>query len=248
MSDGEVTTTQNFESDMWDDFASNVPDERPGGDFAELPKDTWVAAMTATSENGKAAPELRSQEIKRGENAGKTIAKFSVGLLTVGGEAGKILVEKHRNKICYMDAFLLPGPKEDQTKPVSGRFTALLNALFSPGIGEELKKDDPRRTAARWTNTVKVLREAQQRFPDCKPENYQGETLAERKAKTIAGVAVALLEEQSRGLLFKTKENSYTPAGSNEKKTNIQVGTFEDDTPKNREKRRVLGFPSDLTF
>ncbi len=57
-----------MDQSFWEQLAANPPEERGG--YEDLPADSYVVVRTAGEENGKAAPEVRVQEVKRGEPRG----------------------------------------------------------------------------------------------------------------------------------------------------------------------------------
>lgn len=225
-------------ADLLDQIAGAAPSEAPI--YEDLPPGVWCIGKTATEENGKAAPEVRTFDSKKDidpeTGEAMKVRMFNVGLLCLGGES-KLDSQKHGNKTCFFSAFLNPGERElehDDQKFISGRLTGFLNACYSPGVGYEFasKEEAPQRTAARWVHTISELKKVQQQ-EEITPEQYKGD-----KARFIAGLAVAGLKESSKLVLFKTTARKRNDTGE----TRIEVGQIEDYTPENCKKRKVAMF------
>ena len=229
--------------DLLGDLAKEVPEER--GEFEDLPPDVWVIGRTCGSENGKAAPEIRTQVAKKGDHIGKEFPQFNVGILTLGGDAA--VDKKYRNRITYYNCFVEKGDKEEHAGPISGQFTGFLNSCFAAGVGNDLvapagsdretkSRMNAERSAARWAATVAALKVAATANPECTLKAYEG-----NRAKLIAGLAVAALTERPRFVLFKTKRSEFTNR-SGEKQSKIEVSSIEEFTPERAERRKVSMF------
>lgn len=219
-----------MESSFWNEMASNPPEER--GSFEELPPDVYVAMKTAGTENGKAAPEVRVKETR---DKTAEFRVFSVGLLTIGGAAP--LTDSAEGRMIYLDAFIEPSEKELEKakgpQAIASRFTGILNTLFASGIAEG-EKDKDVRSAARWSATLKTLQKTAE-ANNITIDQYEGNA-----ARYIAGLAVKTLEEGPRKIIVKTKKDTWEKDG--EKKSAIKVGSFEDFTTANIEKRKIVMF------
>ena len=228
-----------MDQSFWEQLASNPPEERGG--YEDLPADSYVVVRTAGEENGKAAPEVRVQEIKRGERAGETFRQFSVGLITVGGDS-KIQESIHNNKMIYMSSYLEPSEKELAHSPdqkVAGRFMGFLNALFASGVAEGTK-DAKARSAARSSKTFSVLQKVAQET-GLALSDYEGNT-----ARYLAGLTVKALLAEPRKLSIKTKLRTYENDG--EKRNQIEVGSYEDFSAANVAKRKITVFGPTAEF
>ena len=167
--------------------------------------------------------------------------------------------ERERDKIAasstrvslflFLDSFIEPSEKELEHNPdkiLAGRFTGLLNSLFSGGIGaeydspkgspEQKKAAGAKRTDERWRNTVKCLAKV------ADEEGLDVDGFDGSLANFLAGVAVAALQSESKTLLAKTRQRKYTKDGE-QKLAPTDAGTIEDYTQANAKKRGVVWFP-----
>ena len=233
--------------DPFIEAAKHIPDEGP--QFESLPAGAWVLGRTATKENGKAAPEVRTFDINKGPNAGGVFYKFSVGLLAEGGDKA-LKPKKHRNGLVFFGQSVHPGPQEPDKMTLSGRLTGFLNSVFGPGIGVD--EEDEERHKLRWHNTLKVLGKVRDDNSisvedyvtytdgvgdDEKRLKYEDLDEGQRKytdALYFAGIAVVALEDESRKILFKTRKDSKTDR--------IVPAQVEDDIEAHRMKRKVTEF------
>lgn len=227
------------ERDLFDEMSDEPQEEQQP--FEELPADAWVLMKTATSENGGAAPQVRTDESKKERNADGSpvlFRKFNVGLYTIGGD-DKIL-PKHRNKTLFFSTFVLPSAEDTKRNPalvLGGRLVGFLNAIFAKGVAdapENHKKDALKeRAAARWKATIEKLRPVWKEHPEATPEAYQGS-----RGRLLAYVACCALEHESHLVLVKTRKGKpYDRDG--EMVSRIEAGMIEDATPENIAKRKV---------
>lgn len=218
-------------NDHFDPFeeAAKAPPPDEGPSFEDLPPKAWCLGTTCTEENGRAAPEIRTQEWKdRGSGEERIAQKFSIGLRCQGGD--NLISDKHRNATVFYETFVHPGDREPEGMVLSGKLTGFLNAVFGPGIESNDKEE---RKRLRWQNTLAKLKEVATE-QGWGLEQFGGDT-----ALLFAGCAVEALKKESRPILFKTRARSYKSKKDGQQYTSIEVQQTEDDTPENRHNRGI---------
>ena len=228
-------------------MASNAPPEAPPQE--DLPINAWVLGRTATSENGKAAPEVRLVEGKK--EPGKIFYILNYGILAAGGDS-KLDPRAHHRKMCYGSIFIQPGDKEivSNKTGISGNLTAFLNAVFACGVGDDLlpvkgdsseikKEKAAKRNNVRWTATIEALKAVAATNPTLAGEAVTLDGYGGDRARYLANLACITLGDTSRALLFKTKKDTYKGVDK------TIVGQVEDATTANATKRKVERFPTD---
>jgi hypothetical protein len=212
-------------ADLFDELALNAPEDR--GAPEDLPVNTWVVVKTATKEQGGAGPCVRTNTTKEGVE----FKKFNVGLMCVGGAAG-VISQQHNNRMVYFDAPVAPW--EGDKGIISGRLAGFFNALFACGVAEG-EKNTEKRSAARWGATMAVLKKVQAASPAIDGVAVTLESYGGDKARYLVGLATAYLLENSKTLLIKTTQNKNKSTGEI---YGVKVGSFEDFTAANVEKRK----------
>jgi hypothetical protein len=228
-------------SDPWEDFAGeDVPDEPT---FDDLPVGAWVVGQTCTEEQGGAAPTVRTNEKKDGSGV---FRRFNIGVTAVGGDR-MLDATRHANRMVFFQSGL--DPWENDKGPVSGRMAGFMNAVFSCGVGNDMK-DAKARSKARWENTTKVLRE----FSETKPTlpNPNGgedpvtfEAYQKDWARYLTGLTCAYLRKKSTTVLFKTRQNKNKKTGE---VYGVEAGMLEEATDANRQTRKVSLFEAGTEF
>lgn len=220
---------------IWDGIADAEAPEYQGRE--DLPEKQHFVMQTATKEDGGAAAQIRERE--GNDPPGSTIYQFNIGLRAIGGKPEN---RKHKNGMLFFETWVMPSDEgTDKNALLSGRLTGFLNAVFSSGIGLDIK-DEKARAQARWRHTTQVLAAVQARRPEIVPEAYIDKNTGQQStALFVAGCAVAALEEESRKLIIRTKLRTFNKKDGS-KGSNIEVGTFEDFVPANATNRGVVLF------
>ncbi len=237
-----MTDTFDNTTDLWGEMAKNAPEEAPV--FEELPADAWILAKT--SNTGGASPTVRSFDLKDG--SGKFFS-FNVGINCVGGDK-KINAKSHKNRMVFYKAGVHAGDRETHGGPISGRFVTFLNAIFGPGVGDDLlptkgddadtkKEKSAKRTRLRWAKTTACLKEIAGTDPEIDGAAVVREAYDDL-GQYIAGLVTVYLKENPATLLFKTKFGK-----TYEGVKPIEIGGVEDPTARNLANRKVEAFPTD---
>jgi len=205
-----------------------APEERAG--FAEPPTDKWLLVQTAR-DGAWGAPEVRL--------TASGLPLFSCTFRVLGAEKGtdRDAAGSFTRRFTW---FLEPYQGEGAAgSPLQGPFVALLNALFSSGVGDGIE-DGKERAKARWRNTLTVLEQIAERH-GVDPAQYAS------PAQLFGALAALALREQPRTLLMKYRMVSRTRKnadGSREAVTDDsgraildpRIQQIKDDTTANREK------------
>jgi hypothetical protein len=187
--------------DFWDEQAgADVVETEPVNQ--DIPAKKWYVGKTAHGSG--AVAKLRSFNGKK--DPSKTYHVFATGFVVHGVEQG--VDPRYNGRYCFGEWFIHPHPKEVEERDgagavVSSRFLGVLNAIFSPGVGDDIE-DKKERSRLRWQNTLKVLR-ARAEILGRGLEDYQGDG-----AVFIAQMAAEELADEARFVLFYTKENERT--------------------------------------
>jgi hypothetical protein len=222
-------------SDFWEDQAeADVIEREPV--TQDIPPKKWYVGKTAHGSG--AAAKLRSFEGKNGENKGKTFWLFASGFVVHGAE--QTVDPRNSGRYCFGEWFIHPHPKEKEENAagaaVSNRFLGALNAIFAPGIGDEIIAALPEkptkeqkaeaaslRSKLRWSTALKILR-ARAEIKGLTLDDYNGDG-----AMFIAQMAAEELQDEPRWVLFYTKENTRTMKDGETRKETI-VTSLKDCT------------------
>jgi len=191
-------------SDYVKEHVNEAPSEATG--FGELPLKKWLLLRTV--------PEGRTGEPEVVQLEGGS-HKLQLTFMVIGGEPG---TESGRGAYLWRAGFFI---NEFEGSGIHPRLVGILNALFSPGVGEGMDKEE--RKNARWDHTLQALDEAADEL-GIDPSAYPDPILA------LAGIAAKALGKRPRTIIGKARTN---------RRDFVDLSSYEDDTPENREKRNI---------
>ena len=217
--------------------AADAPVEEQAG-FDDLPPGVWVAGATATQANGGAAPTVKLETTKSGENRGRKYYSFGVGLLTKGGDPG--LKAEYKDRYMFFRSSVHPW-EADEPGPkalLNGKLTGFINALFAAGTALD-EKDKKVRAQIRWRATLDKLAEIEKAHPEIDGSNTRNEITGELDmGLAILQLVIAGIENDGRLILFKTGMSKARPGYE----SRVEIKQFEDCVPARMTERKVVLF------
>ena len=222
----------------WKSAAEAPVDEQTG--FEELPAGAWCAGATATAENGGAAPNVKLNTIKTGEQKGRRYYSFNVGLLVKGGD--KVLdPNKHKDRYIFFSSSVHPRDDDDTPGPKSllaGKLVGFINALYATGVGLD-EKDKKVRSQLRWRATTAKLAEIEKLHPELGGDMAINEITGQPDTGlTILQLVIAGIENDSKMVIFKTGMSKSKPGYE----PRVEIKQFEDFVAANTTERKVQLF------
>lgn len=213
---------------VFDDILRNDPNEQEWedvGSFADIPAGKWFLLRAYPADVGKAASGVEPP------NEWRDWHTIKLGFEPIGAEEGV----GPANYGGFFHRFS-PDTKAEPGEP-SGKVKGLINKFFAPS----LEKGSEERTAAARA----VLSATAEKFSMSPEDTENYPTLA----VYVAAVMCAAMCDRQPTILVKTwlrKGREYTTADGEKRQSRdrIEIGTFTDDTPENREKHGIVVWPT----
>lgn len=210
-------------TDFWDDAAGQEVEAPPKGNFEGPPNDTRGIFVNTTSENGGAAPAIKTIEGKDG-----VFRKFKTGLIIVGGEAK---MQPFKGRYVFLETYIHKRPDDTTKTPLSGALYNLMLDMLAPEGND---------VGARWAVCLGVLKAKAQEL---------GLTIEQFGGDGQLFLAT-LFKEVLSANQFKVIGRTYTPKkreGSTFEPSQT-VGSIEAYTPEVCAKRKVGMFDVNTDF
>lgn len=223
----------------WSDAATADTQEAAG--FEDFPNNAWCIGATAVVADGGSAPKCELQTPRGGADF-DPYYRFAVGLKAKGGDAS--LTDKYKDRYMFFQCGVHPSPDElkgGKRLLMSGRLTGFLNALYSRGVGLEIK-DAAERAKVRWSNTLNKLQEISKSHPEISEQSAMNDlTGTGDLALCLVQLAIAGLENDSQLVLFKIKNKTSKTSGD----VRQQISQYEDFVDAHVANRKVRLFEAE---